>query len=155
MKILLQAFDDATETATCAVVEVDVDQVLRRKELLLSVQLKDNELVKLSFWDSISFFSVDYDEALDEETAAHLDKEQWAVLPQCTNEEKWESDPVTDYGMMVLRHNTVGWQAYPKHGPPGILTTANITYEVIEGLKELRNMVEANEEKMVKAKRKW
>ncbi len=131
--------DDPTEMATCAVVDFDADEILQRRELVQMVQSKDKELVKVCFWDTIWFYSLDLEEFDQElydsfEDACH----QWIVLPDRINHEAMEQQEClqTDCEMIVLHHNSVSWQAYPKHGPPGILTTSSLSYEQVIKLKE-------------------
>lgn len=138
MRLLLQAFDDPCEEATVAVVHFDPDQVLQRRELLQMVKSKDPEIVKLSFWDgSLSFFGIDLEE-IDQKLHDDFEAEndQWIVLPERIETQEWNGGCSTDCEMMVLHDNVVSWQAYPKYGSPGILTTASLSYEQVMKLKE-------------------
>lgn len=137
MRLLLQAMDDPTETATHAVVELDVDEILQRRELLQRVQSKDKELVKACFWSVIYFFDVDLED-VSQELSDEFDAEcnQWIVLPDTidTGDPRWHVFR-TDCEMMVLHDNVVSWQAYLKYGP-GTVTTSSLSYEQVIKLKE-------------------
>lgn len=139
MRLLLQAMDDPTEEATHAVVDIDVDEILRRRKLLQETQEQDKELVKVCYWDGkLTFFNVDL-ELVSQELNDEFDDDcnQWIVLSEDVDlaAKEW-SLLSTDCEMMVLHDNVVSWQAYPKHGPYGILTTSSLSYAQVLDLKE-------------------
>jgi hypothetical protein len=132
MRLLLQAAGDPAEEATHAVVEIDADEILQRRELLQMVLSKDKGLVKICFWCAVDFYGVDLEDVsqeLSDEFEGECD--QWVILPKEVDTTTKEWNHVrTDCDMMVLHDNVVSWQGYCKYGP-GTLTTSSLSYEQV------------------------
>ena len=136
MRLVLHAFDPTCEMATCAVVELDVDDLLKKQELYKETAAKAEGLVKLCFWDDVVFYSSDPASILPPEPFEAFDGEkQWAVLHPGIKVETWTDEPSTDCSMLAVNEYEVAWQAYPKHGQEGLLTTVGVTWEDIIRLK--------------------
>lgn len=145
MRLLLRAYDDPTEEATYAVVEIDVDEILQRHELMNVVAAADKNLAEGHFWDErVAFYGMELPEDLlhDFEEAG----EERMVLPDHVDTDSWDHLG-TDKEMMVVHDVGVYWTAYPAHGPDSLFTTAILHYEVVAWLKEKRT---ANQQRAVK-----
>jgi len=144
MKLLLRAFDDPCEEATFAVVDVDIDKILNRRELWQMARSKDSSVAKLVFWSSVTFYAADLEEDVDLEVELfkHFDQEGWVALPLEPTEdevERWGEPLRTDCDMECLYDTCVCWHALPKHGSGGPIHTQGVNYEDLLKLKEKKH----------------